>query len=484
MKNNNYGIYVYRADNSVLSRSRVDNNSYGILLYFSSNDNLDNNTLENNRYNFGVNGDDISHTVHNVDNSNTVNGKSIVYLVGKKNLVINQDNSIGFLGLVQCDNLLVENILVENSLEGIFLAGTENSIIRYNTFNNNYNGILLYLADNNLVSNHVVTNSFWNGATLTESNGNIFSNNTVESSGNYDVYVFSGSYNNTLQANVHSTSYGTPRIASVGASNITTNSATITWTTVENSTGEVEYGTTISYGFTATDGTTTSHSVGLSALSANTTYHYRVKSKDNDNNLVVSSDYTLTTSSPPPSKTNTTVTMDASSFSLVSGGSRTLTATLKDNTGNPLSGKTVSWSKTAGSLSTTSGATNSSGQASVTFTAQTVTTSENVTITASFAGDSSYNSSSGTSAGTIYPVPTVTSSLVIVPSSFTIGSGENVVLTATLTFGGGPIAGRTISWSKTAGSLSPATSTTNSSGQATVTFAAPDVTAQTTGTIT
>jgi glucose/arabinose dehydrogenase/mono/diheme cytochrome c family protein len=90
-----------------------------------------------------------------------------------------------------------------------------------------------------------------------------------------------------------------PVISSVSASNITTNAATINWTTDEASDSQVEYGLDAGYGATSTldASLVTSHRVTLSNLQANTTYHYRVKSKDAAGNLAVSSDFTLTTSS-------------------------------------------------------------------------------------------------------------------------------------------------------------------------------------------
>jgi len=93
-----------------------------------------------------------------------------------------------------------------------------------------------------------------------------------------------------------------PTISEVSASDITETSATITWTTDEPATGEVEYGLTTSYGSTATspiDAFVTNHSVPLSGLDENTTYHYRVKSKDESDNEAVSGDYTFTTAAPP-----------------------------------------------------------------------------------------------------------------------------------------------------------------------------------------
>ncbi|NLT69020.1 MAG: hypothetical protein GXX84_20735, partial [Acidobacteria bacterium] len=92
-----------------------------------------------------------------------------------------------------------------------------------------------------------------------------------------------------------------PVISGVSSSNITSNSARITWTTNEASDTQVEYGKTTSYGSSTTlnGSMVTSHSHTLSGLSANTTYHYRVKSKDAAGNLATSPDYTFKTAAAP-----------------------------------------------------------------------------------------------------------------------------------------------------------------------------------------
>ncbi len=91
-----------------------------------------------------------------------------------------------------------------------------------------------------------------------------------------------------------------PLITNVSASGITASSATITWTTDKASDSEVDYGTTSTYGQRATLAQmVTTHTVSLSGLSANTTYHYSVKSTDTGNNLGVSPDFTFITPGPP-----------------------------------------------------------------------------------------------------------------------------------------------------------------------------------------
>ncbi|MES2216487.1 MAG: LamG-like jellyroll fold domain-containing protein, partial [Patescibacteria group bacterium] len=89
-----------------------------------------------------------------------------------------------------------------------------------------------------------------------------------------------------------------PVISAIGTSNIQQTSATINWATNETATSKVDYGTTNTYGFSTTldSSLTTSHAQALTGLSANTTYHYRVRSKDASNNESISTpDQTFTT---------------------------------------------------------------------------------------------------------------------------------------------------------------------------------------------
>ncbi|MBP9773150.1 MAG: fibronectin type III domain-containing protein [Candidatus Peribacteraceae bacterium] len=88
-----------------------------------------------------------------------------------------------------------------------------------------------------------------------------------------------------------------PLLSSIVAMNVLESSATISWQTNENATTQIDYGTTIAYGNSTTlnPALLTAHSVGLSTLTAGTTYHYRVRSKDAAGNEAVSGNNTFTT---------------------------------------------------------------------------------------------------------------------------------------------------------------------------------------------
>ena len=90
-----------------------------------------------------------------------------------------------------------------------------------------------------------------------------------------------------------------PSISGVGTSNLTDTSVIIKWTTDENSNSAVDYGTNASYGNLANHATLRlNHDVSLTNLTPNTTYHYRVFSRNVTGLQTNSADFTFT-SNPP-----------------------------------------------------------------------------------------------------------------------------------------------------------------------------------------
>jgi hypothetical protein len=102
-------------------------------------------------------------------------------------------------------------------------------------------------------------------------------------------------------------------ISNVTAS-ITSVTSSITWTTSVNTTGQVDYGPTDQYGSTATDtNLSTSHSVSLSGLLANTAYHFRVSSTDENGNVAQIVDNSFTTAVAGTITTTTTTAVTTAS---------------------------------------------------------------------------------------------------------------------------------------------------------------------------
>jgi len=102
-----------------------------------------------------------------------------------------------------------------------------------------------------------------------------------------------------------------PSISNITPTNITSNSATITWQTNEPSTSLVKYGTSPGdYTLQKYDSSpVTSHSITLTDLSADTTYYFVVNSTDAGGNTNQSSEYSFKTSTEDKTPPSTTLTL-------------------------------------------------------------------------------------------------------------------------------------------------------------------------------
>lgn len=99
-----------------------------------------------------------------------------------------------------------------------------------------------------------------------------------------------------------------PVISDITISDISDSSVKISWTTDKVSTSVIDYGTTSDYGQNKSDSTlVTSHSVTVSSLSANSSYHYRITSIDDHSNTTQTADNTFS-SAVAGSGSTTTVT--------------------------------------------------------------------------------------------------------------------------------------------------------------------------------
>ena len=97
------------------------------------------------------------------------------------------------------------------------------------------------------------------------------------------------------------TTVATPVISGVSASAITGAGATITWTTDQTASSQIDYGLTTAYGATTTldPSLVTAHSQTLAGLAPGTVYHYRVQSTNAVGLTATSADATFTTVATP-----------------------------------------------------------------------------------------------------------------------------------------------------------------------------------------
>ncbi len=196
---NSYGGFCLSSssNNAIYGNNIRANNRFGVSLERSSNNTFKNNDISNNEYNFGVYGESLSHYIQDIDDSNTVDGKPVYYWVNRRDMAVPLD--AGYVALVNCTNITVQNLNLTNNGQGVLLAFTTNSTITKNNITNNGHGIWLYNSSNNTISGNNIANSVYNGVEIRESSSNIISGNTITENGNGVHLHYSSS--NTISGN-------------------------------------------------------------------------------------------------------------------------------------------------------------------------------------------------------------------------------------------------------------------------------------------
>jgi parallel beta-helix repeat protein len=190
---NGIGIYVrYDSDNNIITENEIKNNGGGVILYMCSNNTLTYNRISDNLYNFAVEViGDLSHFLHNIDTSNTVNGKPIYYLTNQNNLTIDSSTSpnIGYLALVNSTNVTVKNLNLTNSnYQEILFAFTTNSSIGNTNVSTVGIGISLVCSKYNTIINSVASDC-GGGILLERSSNNHILNNTITSGSESGILI-------------------------------------------------------------------------------------------------------------------------------------------------------------------------------------------------------------------------------------------------------------------------------------------------------
>jgi parallel beta-helix repeat protein len=161
------GIELSNCENTVIDSNDVEFGQallkgcgVGIDLINAKNCTLHNNTMANNDYNFGVEGTQMKHFVHNIDSSNTVGGKPICYYVGRSNLEV--PINAGYVAAVNCANIRVQGVAVRNNFQGVLFVSTTDSIIQGITAEVNRNGVyLLESTRNTIIGNRITHMTDW-----------------------------------------------------------------------------------------------------------------------------------------------------------------------------------------------------------------------------------------------------------------------------------------------------------------------------------
>lgn len=171
LSNNSYGIYINDfSSGNIISGNTITNNTHGIYLGSGSNNFLRNNRMDNNTFGFFVYGASVKTNTNDIDQSNTVNGKPVIYWVNQQDKETPLD--VGYLALVNCSNITVKNLDLSLKGQGMLLVGLKNSTITNNKISDNDNGVWLVASENNTISENILTGNKYDAIYISSSSNN------------------------------------------------------------------------------------------------------------------------------------------------------------------------------------------------------------------------------------------------------------------------------------------------------------------------
>jgi parallel beta-helix repeat protein len=201
------GIYARESNNDAFVNNVVRGHYYGIQIYDSSGIILRNNTLAGNAYNLRVWGLFLSHFLHDVDTSNSVEGKPIIYWINQRNKAVPAD--AGCVELVNCTRISVNSLELSKNLAGVFLGYTTDSLVTNVTASGNEIGLYMICSYNNTILGNDFSDNSWDGISTVSAINNTIERNNINHNGQDGVrfshsypILFSYSEKNTFSDNV------------------------------------------------------------------------------------------------------------------------------------------------------------------------------------------------------------------------------------------------------------------------------------------
>jgi parallel beta-helix repeat protein len=142
--NNSVGIVLSMfTDGNIITGNTIENGECGISIHYSTGNTLRNNHISDNKYNLWVDcelNELTSGFVNDIDESNTVDGKPIVYWVNQRDKIV--PSNAGYVALVSCKNITVQGVNITNNGQGVLMVATNYSSIIGNRLTNNNYGIV------------------------------------------------------------------------------------------------------------------------------------------------------------------------------------------------------------------------------------------------------------------------------------------------------------------------------------------------------
>ena len=191
--NNGGNIEFFVSHDNIICDNWIEKNDQGLLITSSINNTIMGNSFDSNCILF-------SDSSHNIVLDNVINGKPLVYLEHEDSIAVEHD--AGQILIVNCTNIIVRHVHLENIPTAILLVDSNNCRILDNTiFNTSNSGICIANSHTTLILGNTILNSSM-GIYLSSAWDNVITTNIIKNNTNTGIYLGQYSINNNIEQNI------------------------------------------------------------------------------------------------------------------------------------------------------------------------------------------------------------------------------------------------------------------------------------------
>lgn len=202
------GILAAEGVSNAVRWNAVGGATLGLVLQNERGDRVEGNTLEGNVYGFGLYGAIDAHFQQHAVLGNTANGKPIVVLSGLSGATVDGATlgEIAFLGVLDSDGVVVRNVTVSGSVQGVLLGDFDGGFAENLTVSGNFRGVDLSASYGSRVTRVVGTSVALHGSVLARvDNATLSGGGTAYGTAANGAVAFLGTYGVSLGSSTTST---------------------------------------------------------------------------------------------------------------------------------------------------------------------------------------------------------------------------------------------------------------------------------------
>lgn len=182
---------------TIVNNTIISNMDLGLRLVWSTDVYMTGNNLNNNSYGLDIRGNSVNEYSHDIDTTNTIDGAPIYYSRNSSFLSFNDSHTIGYLGLISCNNIHIANISQSYNGQGLLVIGSSNLTIGNCTFSNNSYGVDVRWSPNISFYNNRISHNNYDGISIIwDSNGSVIQHNELWNNSRYGIFIHSSSFSN------------------------------------------------------------------------------------------------------------------------------------------------------------------------------------------------------------------------------------------------------------------------------------------------